>query len=204
MRNSQSYALTESEVRAKVEGYGLELIKCWLQWSSDRNRMRILYRCKCGNETEAWLSNFYKVQNCRECGKAKKSGPNCYMYDPDRDAVAFRKKFRKICDQHIRRFMKATEKKKTRRTHEILGYTPMQLQEHIINHPDYSKVKDSVWHVDHYFPMKAFLDHGIFDLKLINALDNLRPMAGPENLSKADKYDEEAFMRWLDGNKGIA
>jgi hypothetical protein len=49
-----------------------------------------------------------------------------------------------------------------------------------------------------FFLLRAY-NHGVFDLKLINALDNLRPMVGPENLSKADKYDE-AFMRWLDGN----
>jgi hypothetical protein len=35
-------------------------------------------------------------------------------------------------------------------------------------------------HVDHIFPIQAFLDHGILDLKTINALDNLRPMLGPE------------------------
>ena len=31
------------------------------------------------------------------------------------------------------------------------------------------------------------------DLKIINALENLRPMKGPENISKADNYDKEEF-----------
>ena len=29
--------------------------------------------------------------------------------------------------------------------------------------------------------------------KIINALENLRPMKGPENISKADNYDEKEF-----------
>ena len=47
------------------------------------------------------------------------------------------------------------------------------------------------------FPIQAFLDHGILDLKIINKLSNLRPMLGPENLQKADKYDEKEFTEWL-------
>lgn len=46
-------------------------------------------------------------------------------------------------------------------------------------------------------PIQAFLDHSIMDLKIINALDNLRPLAGFENLSKADKYDAEEFKKWI-------
>jgi hypothetical protein len=41
--------------------------------------------------------------------------------------------------------------------------------------------------------IQAFLDHNILDLKIINALENLRPMKGPENISKADSYNEEEF-----------
>jgi hypothetical protein len=194
---SQTLALDEDKVRAKVEAYGVKFVKSWLEWSNDRNRTRITYICECGRETDAWLSNFYKVQNCKECGKAKKSGSNCYMYDPDREAVAMRKRFRKMCGQHIRRFMRATGQTKTKSTHKLLGYKPLDLQEHILNHPDFAKCKDGEWHVDHIFPIQAFLDHGIHDLILINDLSNLRPMPGPENLSKADKYDEKEFEKWL-------
>ena len=93
--------------------------------------------------------------------------------------------------------MDATNQKKTRHTHEILGYTPQELQDHILNHPDFEKVKNGIWHVDHYFPIKAFLDHEIFDLSIINDLDNIRPLNGIENLSKADKYDKNEFEEWL-------
>ena len=134
---------------------------------------------------------------CKKCGNKKVSGPNCYMYDPDREAVAMRKKFRKICGQHIHRFMRATGQKKTRHTHELLGYKPQDLQEHILNHPNYKNCEGEEWHVDHIFPIQAFLNHGILDLKLINNLNNLQPILGKENLSKADKYDKKEFGRWL-------
>ena len=195
---SQSLALDESEIKSKVESYGIQYVKSCLEWSNDRNRTRITYICKCGKTTEAWLSNFYKVQNCKECGKAKKSGANCYMYDPDREAVAMRERFRKMCGQHIHRFMKATSQKKTKSTHVLLGYKPIDLQNHILNHPDFAACKDKEWHVDHIFPIQAFLDHGILDLKIINKLDNLRPMIGPDNVVKADKYDEKEFTEWLE------
>lgn len=198
LNNSDRLALSEEQVKQKVETYGVIYVRSWLEWSHDRNRTRITYICKCGKEATAWLSNFYKVQNCKECGKAKKSGPLCYMYDPDREAVAFRKKFRKTCERMIRRFMKATGQTKTKHTHELLGYKPQELQEHITSHPDYqSCIEQGDWHIDHIWPIQAFLDHGILDLKLINALSNLRPMPGKENLSKADKYDEKEFKTWL-------
>lgn len=199
MRNPKSYATKDFEIKRRLEEIGCELVESYLQGygNQGRTRMRVRFICKCGRESDTMLSNLMKTQNCKECGKKKKSGPNCYMYDPDREAVKLRKRFRKACDQHIRRFMRATEKTKTRRTHELLGYTPMELQEHITNHPDYKSCIDGIWHVDHYFPIKAFLDHGIHDLRLINHLSNLRPMPGKRNLSKADKYDEKEFEQWL-------
>lgn len=189
--SSERMKTSIDELREICQKNNCKYIRSWIQ----SKKTRIAYICKCGFESEAYLTNFKKFPNCKKCGTAKVSGENCYMYDPDRAAVALRKKFRKICGQHIRRFMKATGGKKTRRTHELLGYTPQELQDHILNHPDYEKVKDGVWHVDHIFPLKAFLDHGIFDLKIINALSNLRPMAGPENLSKSDKYDLIEFQK---------
>lgn len=173
-----------------------KFIRSWIQ----DKRTRIEYICKCGNQIEAYLSNFKRFPNCKKCGNKKVSGSNCYMYDPDREAVAMRRRFSKICGQHIRRFMKATGQKKTRSTHELLGYKPADLQEHILNHPNMKNCGDD-WHVDHIFPIKAFLDHGILDLSLINKLDNLQPLPGPENLSKANDYDEKEFLMWLNEEK---
>lgn len=190
---SEKLRVSEDTIISLCQKYGHTFIKAWLA----NKRTRIQYTCRCGKTAEADWSNFKRFPNCWECSKLKKSGENCYMYDPDRDAVAMRKKFRKICGQHIIRFMRATGQKKTRRTHELLGYTPKQLQEHILNHPEMAACAGKVWHVDHIFPIQAFLDHDILDLRIINCLDNLRPCPGPENLSKADKYDEKEFVNWL-------
>jgi hypothetical protein len=194
--NSKNFRTTEDELTNFCLKNNCQFIKSWIK----NKKTRIEYICQCGNNSEAYWTNFKKCPNCKKCGSAKISGDKCYMYDPDREAVRMRKKFRKICGQHIKRFMEATGQTKTRHTHELLGYTPQQLQSHILNHPDFEKCKDKIWHVDHIMPIQAFLDHNILDLKIINSLENLRPMPGPENLSKANKYSEEEFQIYLSNN----
>jgi hypothetical protein len=184
---------SDESIKEFCESKNCKLIRSWIK----NKKTRIEYICKCGNQSEAYWSNFSRYPNCKKCGSAKVSGANCYMYDSDREAVALRKKFRKICGQHIRRFMNSTGQKKTKSTHELLGYKPQDLQNHILNHQDFKSCVGKIWHVDHIFPIKAFLDHGILDLKTINRLDNLRPVLGVENLSKADKYDKNEFLEWL-------
>lgn len=192
-KKSSELKVTDKALQEFCESQGCRFVCSWIKCK----KTRIEYICKCGRQCEAYWCNFKKYPNCKKCGSAKISGPNCYMYDPDREAVAFRKKFRKTCERMIRRFLKKTGEKKTKHTHELLGYTPQELQEHILNHPNMKNCEGQEWHVDHIWPIQAFLDHGIFDLKVINALGNLRPIPGRENLSKADKYDEKEFVAWL-------
>jgi len=189
---SKLFATPEIEVIELCEVNGCKLIRLF----NYKKHSRIEYECKCGNITEAYLTNFKRYPNCKKCGSQKISGEKCHMYDPDREAVALRHKFRKICNNMIHRFMKATGETKCKKSADLLGYTPQELQEHILNHSDYkSCVENGDWHVDHIFPVQAFLDHGIFDLKLVNALCNLRPLSGVENLKKADSYDKEKFRK---------
>ena len=98
--------------------------------------------------------------------------------------------------------MRATGQEKTKRTLDLLGYTPQQLQEYILNHPNFTACNGEEWHVDHIFPIKAFLDYGIYDLRIINSLANLQPLPGYDNLSKGSDYNEAEFIDWL-GNNGI-
>lgn len=75
---------------------------------------------------------------------------------------------------------------KRNRTSSILGYSRDELVSCIdrqfqsgmswSNHGD--------WHIDHIIPIKWFLENGITDPKVINALSNLRPLWKEENLSK--------------------
>lgn len=156
---------------------------------------RIKYQCSCGKETEAEWYNFKRYPNCWECGKKKKSGDKCYMWNPDREQIAVNKLFQKRCYNLLSRTLKETDQQKLDRMHEILGYTPKQLQDHIYSYKDFNILSD--WHIDHYFPVKAFMEHKIDDLSIINHLKNLRPLEGAINLSKADKYDEKTFLKWL-------
>lgn len=74
----------------------------------------------------------------------------------------------------------------------LCGYSDYDLRVHIE-----SKFKDgmswnnrSEWHIDHIKPIKAFLDEGITDPKIINALSNLQPLWAHENLSKGAKFEQ--------------
>lgn len=196
-RLSEAIRTSDEDIAAFCMSHKCKFLRSWIQ----NKKTRIVYICKCGNESEAYWTNFKRFPNCKECRNRKVSGPNCHMYDPDREAVAMRKRFRKMCGQHIRRFMRATEQTKTKSTHELLGYKPIELQEHILNHPNMKNCGDE-WHVDHRFPIQAFLDHGIHDLKLINHLDNLQPMPGKKNLSKGSQYDVSKFLEWIEQHKG--
>ena len=74
---------------------------------------------------------------------------------------------------------------------EILGYTAKDLRQHLESQfvDGMSWDNRSEWHIDHIKPIKAFLDEGITDPAIINALDNLQPLWAHENLSKGAKYD---------------
>lgn len=97
----------------------------------------------------------------------------------------------------LKRCYIAIGESKLRKTNMILGYTPQQLQEHIKNHPNWKNVKDNEWHLDHIFPIVAFLEHGIKDISIICCLDNLRPITGKENCQKNGKYCKKEFQSWL-------
>lgn len=162
-----------------------------------KKRTRIKYICSCGKESETYWTNFRRFPNCWECGKKKKMGSNCHLWNPDREQVARNKLFQKRCYNILSRTLKETDQIKLNKMHKILGYTPTDLQNHILQHPDF-KNNWIEWHIDHYFPVKAFMEYNINDLKLINCLKNLRPMEGKENLSKGSKYDKKEFELWLD------
>lgn len=89
-------------------------------------------------------------------------------------------------------------KRKHQRSKELLGYTPVELKSHLATHPNYQRLKDKKWHIDHIFPIAAFVDYGVTNLKLINCLENLQPMLGADNVRKHNKYDKAAFAAWLE------
>lgn len=66
-----------------------------------------------------------------------------------------------------------------------------------MSHPNWASCVGKKWDIDHVFPVSAFVSFGVFDLKIINSLDNLQPLPKNTNLSKGGTYDNEAFVKWL-------
>ena len=156
------------------------------------------YRCKCGREAEITFAGFHhQNQLCHECGLNKNKGENHHMWIEDREEKKLKDKFRKKCYKALRSTLNATGRNKVGRTSDMLGYGPKELQKHIKQHPNWDNVKDGDWHLDHIFPVEAFVEHNIKDIKLINCLENLQPLSQRENNKKSYKYDKKSFLKWI-------
>lgn len=152
----------------------------------------ISYKCGCGNVSKISFSSFKTGRRCKTCGFKKLQKP----------LAKLNAQMKKKCNSALRTSLLYTGQKKDARTRDLLGYGVKDLREHIINHPNWNSVKNGKWHLDHIFPIKAFVKYGIFDLKLINSLDNLQPLEALENMSKQDKYDVDLFKIYL-AKKGV-
>ena len=60
----------------------------------------------------------------------------------------------------------------------------------------------SYWHIDHIIPISYFLEKGIEDPSIVNALWNLRPLEASENMSKGAKVSY-ALMRQIKYDAGV-
>lgn len=153
----------------------IEFHKAVMRRNSAALRLEIIVKCPvcdCEFSPDKTTKQRYCSRKCREC---------------------FPKKIYKA----LQRCREATDQGKLDHAHKVLGYTPRQLQERIQNHPNWEKVKDQEWHLDHIFPIVAFLHYGIRDLDKICCLENLQPLAGPKNCEKNDSYDMDLFQDWL-------
>lgn len=184
---------TIEEIRQIFRDGGCEL----LVDEYKNNHQPLRYKCSCGIESDIPLSDFKNGQRCKQCGVAKQSGKHHWAWVADRKQHRLNQLFRKKCYKALRSTLKATGQKKVGHTSDWIGYGPKELQEHIINHPNWLKMKNKKWHLDHIFPIQAFIDHGVTDARLINALDNLQPITQWENNSKKDKYNKKDFKAWL-------
>ena len=102
-----------------------------------------------------------------------------------------RQKVRQCCGNMIKRIIKIKKSyKKTLRTFEYLGYTKADFISHIESQFKPGMSWDNwghyqgKWNVDHIKPIAAFLNEGITDLSIINALSNLQPLWAKDNFKK--------------------
>jgi len=162
-------------------------------------KTKMRYRCSCGDIGFANFNNFKRTNQCSKCSLKGRSGQNHYEWIKDRDFFEDSKKFRDKCHKLLRNTIKRTGQLKNDRTCSMLGYSFEDLQIHVRNFQNWEGLKNEAWHLDHIFPIKAFLDYGITDIKLINCLDNLQPLSEDENIKKSGYYEEEKFEEWLTG-----
>lgn len=123
-------------------------------------------------------------------------GANNPSWNPDREAVKNNRKIWTAWRNNIRSGALGINKKSSEEVKNIVGYDWADLRDHLAKHPNWENCKHN-FHVDHIFPVKAFLDYGINDPKIVCALDNLQPLLVEENLKKNRKYDKELFEKYL-------
>jgi len=75
-----------------------------------------------------------------------------------------------------------------------LGYTPEELVRHIesLFEDGMSWDNHGEWHIDHVKPISAYLDEGVTDPSIVNALGNLRPLWAKDNLVKGSRFEAES------------
>lgn len=194
-----------------VEENNLSLIS--LHTYENTKKGKLLLRCSCGGEYEKtwnYLKNKSSINACEKCSfkqkSEKMSGQNHPLWIEDRKKVDFKKYFAKKIYSMLRRCYLTFNLKKEDRSFDFLGYTHYQLGEHITKHPNFVNAsKNGNMHIDHIFPIQAFIDYGLCEvehIKIINSLDNLQPLNSMENMSKSDKYDKDDFFSFLN-KKGI-
>jgi hypothetical protein len=153
-------------------------------------KTKIKLQCDKGHLCEISWNNFQRGKRCRTCFIE-----NNWNKPEDR-------KFVLLCRSLLRNCLRRIQLPKTNKTSDLLGYTGQELREHIESHPNWLNVKGEKWHIDHIFPVKAFCDYGIKDIKIINCFENLMPLEGKKNLSKRAKYNKMEFEKWLN-SKGM-
>lgn len=176
-----------------VEKYFKEHECLLLEKEYKGSQCKMEYVCSCGNKAITTWSRFRHGSRCRICLSRKQS---VRMTNPNREEVIMNKVIARRCNAMLRRILKMVGKRKQTKSTELLGYSKNKLKNHLMSHPNW-RGNDIRWTIDHIFPIKAFLEHGITDLKIINCLENLQPLEHFANLTKNDKYDKKAFRCWL-------
>ncbi len=198
---NKNFALNYKEVADYFTEQGCVLLE--KEYKNARTKMK--YICSCGSESEIVFDSFKRGNRCRNCGNDKISqymkkfriGENNPNWIADRQKKQENELFADRCRNMLRSVLNRCGIIKQKRTEELLGYKIKDLKSHLESFPTWNLLKEQTWHIDHVFPIKAFLDYGIKDVKLINCLENLQPLTGSDNYSKSDKYDAGAFESWL-------
>lgn len=143
-------------------------------------------RCVACNKARA----FYDPDYQREWRRTRKNAPKRVVvshYDRLRDDPEFR------CVIIMRSMMYRSQKEipGTSGLSEIseLGYEVSEFRAHIEKQflSGMHWNNHGQWHIDHIIPIVEFVKSGVYDLKRVHCLSNLRPIWARENVRKGDR-----------------
>lgn len=157
----------------------------------------VSYICNCGRESKIRFADFQRGKRCSGCAGERRSGPNNGFWNPDRELVELTRVIGYRSRTQLKSMFQRMNLQKRTNTKTYVGYSIEDLVNHIRVHQNWNNVKDDEWHIDHIFPVKAFIEHGIRDMKLICALDNIQPISKKDNLLKNCKYNRIEFREYL-------
>ncbi len=102
---------------------------------------------------------------------------------------AANKRVNRFFSNQLQRIMRQMKMRKGATAEQILGYTRLQLRQHLeAQFRDGMSWESGGFHIDHIKPVAAFICEGETNPAVIHALDNLQVLTPRENLTKSDKF----------------
>jgi hypothetical protein len=188
--------ITQDFVESYFRSEGCELLGKYV-----RSSKKMPYRCSCGNTAEISWNNFSRGRRCQNCLRRRRSGTSNYQWRFDREEKHLEYRWRQLAY----RVLKQSGRKPSCSVlmcESLFGYSLEEFITHIKSQSSYSMERK--WEIDHIFPVWAFVEAGVTDLKLINSLENLQVIPEADNSRKCYKFNPVAFVRWLESKGAIA
>lgn len=143
--------------------------------------------CGCGSK-----KSFGALQ-CRPCSFKgdKRSGKNNGRFvSKNREKYLECTKTRRILSNLMSNVCKSGGiTKNYKKTADILGYSWKEFKEHIESKfedgDSWNNYGKDGWSVDHILPVDWFIKNQVFDIKIVNCLNNLKPMNTKDNIKKS-------------------
>lgn len=181
--------LTHDYVEEYFKAQGCQLLETYT-----KSNLSMKYICKCGNESKCNWNNFMRGRRCQFCLVDKRKGENNYQWRSDREGKHLEYRWRQVAYRVLKQIGRKPECS-VLLCREYFGYTIEEFKNHIKSQPGYTL--DGDWVIDHIYPVWAFVESGVCDLRIINSLENLKVVLKTENSEKCYKFNPVAFVCWL-------
>ena len=135
------------------------------------------------SKADVWHASYYASSKGKEVRKKYRASPECKA-----TLVKYYATPKYKITQHIRRSIRRLLIGSKATTDAELGYTSSDLVRHLERQFTKGMTWENygdAWEVDHINPIKWFLENGITDAAIVNALSNLRPLDKAANRAKS-------------------